>query len=154
MDMPKAQKPTALKTTTPDNSPTTKVVTTTVATSTTSVPSTTNTTSTPNITKIKDIVASIPDAEMTPEQCCEKAGLTLDVIYSTLAEMMKAETCIKSRNEELWIPDNRTRMAAVALTLELRKHIKDKTTVTQVGIFNDPKVIEEAQRVLALRDRV
>ena len=51
-------------------------------------------------------------------------------------------------------PDNRVRLAAITLLLELRKHIKDKSVITQVGIFNDPRVAEEAKWVLKLRDRM
>jgi hypothetical protein len=113
-----------------------------------------------SIKKITSVVEAIAtgDAtgEKTPEMCCEAAGITLQRVYDRLSDLMDAETFAKDRDGDSIClgPDNRTRMAAVMLILELRKHIKDKNVVTQVGIFNDPQIVAEARRVLALRERM
>jgi hypothetical protein len=103
------------------------------------------------IKKVEGVVASVSTGDGTPEECCERAGVTLDKVYRRLGELLDATTLVKMGYEQMEVADNRTRMAAVQLILELRRHIKDKSVVTQVGIFNDPKVVEEAERVLRLR---
>lgn len=103
------------------------------------------------VKKIDGVVASMAGGDATPEECCDRAGVTLERVYRRLGELLDATMVVKTRYEEMECPDNRTRLAAVQLVLELRKHIKDKNVVTQVGIFNDPKVVEEAERVLRLR---
>jgi hypothetical protein len=48
--------------------------------------------------------------------------------------------------------DNKVRIAATALLLELNKHIKDKSSnMINMGIFNDRELTKEAARVLGLR---
>ena len=106
----------------------------------------------PSINKIKNIVADMVITDDTPEACCERAGLTLERVYNRLAGLIDAKMVLRSGGAEYEVPDNKTRMVAVQLVLELRRHIKDKSVVTQVGIFNDPKVVAEAERVLRLRD--
>jgi hypothetical protein len=107
---------------------------------------------TPSLKSVSKIIDKIAISELSPERCCEDAGITLPLVYSTLGELLVATTTTRNRYGESTHPDNRTRMAAVQLVLELRKHIKDKNVVTQVGIFNDPRVVAEAERVLGLRD--
>jgi hypothetical protein len=108
----------------------------------------------PTLKNISSVITKMGTSELTPEQCCENAGLTLERIYNKLSSLLDAKMLIKTRYDEISVDDNKTQMAAVQITLELRKHIKDKTTVTQVGIFNDPRVVDEAQRVLGMRDRI
>ena len=105
----------------------------------------------PSIKKIETVVSKMASGEITPEECCERAGITLDSVYASLSNLMKAEMPVKTRYDFEMFPDNRVRLAAVQLVLELRKHIKDKSVVNQVAIFNDTKVEAEAQRILAMR---
>jgi len=114
-------------------------------------PPTVSATSQPSIKKIQSVVDNISLGDVTPEECCERAGISLSAVYGRLSELMSSTTVIKTRYDEMEVPDNKTRLAAVTLVLELRKHIKDRGVVTQVGIFNDPRVVAEAERVLGLR---
>ena len=51
--------------------------------------------------------------------------------------------------------DNRSRLMASTILLELAKHLKDKNVVIAQGIFNDPKLVEQAdkdaKRILSMR---
>ena len=105
----------------------------------------------PTLNKIRSVVEVISTTDETPEGCCERAGITLERVYKRLGGLMDAVMIQRSGGAEYEVPDNKTRMVAVQLVLELRKHIKDRNVVTQVGIFNDPKVVAEAERVLGLR---
>lgn len=93
----------------------------------------------------------------TPEEYCRQAGVNLLEIYKELNNIaLNAVVVAKDRDGD---PidlgaDNRARMSAIALILELNKHIKDKSVVTQVGIFNDPAIVAEANRVLNLRGKL
>ena len=108
-----------------------------------------------SLKKIDQVVTAMELTEKTPEECCEKVGLTLDKVYTRLGQMLDAEAPFNDKYQgAVMYPDNRVRLAAITLILELRKHIKDKSVITQVGIFNDPRVAEEAKRVLKLRDRM
>ena len=93
----------------------------------------------------------------TPLEFIEKAGIDLLEIYKGLGDIaLHASIAAKDRDGDIidMGPDNRSRIMASTLLLELAKHIKDKSIVTQVGIFNDPKIVEEANRVLALRGKL
>jgi len=105
----------------------------------------------PSINKIKSVVDTISTGDMTPEECCERVGLTLERVYRRLSGLMDAKMVQRSGGAEYEVPDNKTRMVAVQLVLELRRHIKDKTNAVSVGIFNDPRLAEDASRVLSLR---
>lgn len=91
----------------------------------------------------------------------EKSGVDLVLLYKNLYRIaVGAKLVAKDRDGdpiELG-EDNKAQISATALLLELAKHIKDKSVVTNVGIFNDPSVlsekIEDARRVLAMRDNV
>jgi hypothetical protein len=110
-----------------------------------------------SLNKIEKIVDAVSVSERTPEEYCVKAGIDLLAVYKTLGEIaLRANITAKDKYGEVIElgADNRARMAAIALILELNKHIKDKNVVTQVGIFNDPRVIEEANRVLGLKNRM
>lgn len=50
--------------------------------------------------------------------------------------------------------DNKAQITATVAIFELAKVIKDKSTAVQVGIFNDPNIVNEANRVLALRNKI
>ena len=95
-------------------------------------------------------------ASDTPDSYIESAGIDLLEIYKELGNIaLHADIMAKDRDGDTFVlgADNRARMTAIALILELKKHIKDKSVVTQVGIFNDPNIVAEAQRVLALRGK-
>lgn len=106
------------------------------------------------IKKIDNEVEKMLQSDMTPEEYCVKAGISLLEVYKTLGNIaLKAVITAKDKYGDVIElgADNRARMSAIALILELNKHIKDKNIVTQVGIFNDPS---EVQRVLGLRARI
>lgn len=96
-------------------------------------------------------------ASDTPLEFIEKAGIDLLAIYKGLGYIaLNADIMAKDRDGDVFVlgADNRSRIMASTLLLELAKHIKDKSVITQVGIFNDPKIVEEANRVLALRNKI
>jgi rRNA processing protein Krr1/Pno1 len=110
-----------------------------------------------SIKKATSLVEAITSGTKTPEECSLEAGISLVSLYEELKRLaLSSENTAKDKYGDVVIlgPDNKTRLAAIALLLELHKHIKDKNVVTQVGIFNDPRVVAEADRVLALRDRI
>ena len=49
--------------------------------------------------------------------------------------------------------DNRAQMLASGMILEIAKVMKDKSTATNVAIFNVDEIANNAQRVLALRNK-
>lgn len=104
--------------------------------------------------KIEKSVEKISTTPLTPEEYCVKAGIDLNKIYKELGDIATSAVIVAKDRDGDRIElgaDNKTRLAAIALILELNKHIKDKQVITNVGIFNDPNVLADAQRVLALR---
>lgn len=96
-------------------------------------------------------------ASTDPLKYIEKAKIDLVCLYQELNKIATgAELYAKDRDGEAIVlgPDNKARISAIALLLELAKHIKDKSTAVSVGIFNDPAIVSEADRVLGLRNRV
>src|SRR6266478_5266325 len=82
-----------------------------------------------------------------PLDYIEKAGIDLVVLYKELNIIAtSAMICAKDRDgEPLELgPDNKARIGAIALLLELAKHIKDKGTMTQVAIINDSGIMDDA----------
>lgn len=124
---------------------------------------------TPEQTPVAPSVATTPSPRKTintaekivasndPLKYIEKAGIDLVELYKELDRIAtKAMVFAKDRDGfavELG-EDNKARIAAIALLLELAKHIKDKSAVLSVGIFNDPNVVREAERVLKLKERM
>ena len=89
-----------------------------------------------------------------PLDYIEKAGIDLVVLYKELNIIAtSAMICAKDRDgEPLELgPDNKARIGAIALLLELAKHIKDKGTMTQVAIINDSGIMDDAKRIIAMR---
>lgn len=110
----------------------------------------------PSVTSLNKVVDKIILSD-TPEEYCKRAGIDLLNIYKELNEIaLHADIMAKDRDGDTFVlgADNRARMTAIALILELNKHIKDKSVVTQVGIFNDPNIVAEANRVLNLRGKI
>lgn len=109
-----------------------------------------------SVTKLKKTVDKLLASD-TPLEYIEKSGIDLLEIYKGLSYIaLHANIMAKDRDGDVFElgADNRSRIMASTLILELAKHIKDKSVVTQVGIFNDPKIVEEANRVLALKNRI
>jgi len=91
----------------------------------------------------------------------EKAGIDLLAIYKGLGNIaLHADIMAKDRDGDTFVlgADNRSRIMASTLILELAKHIKDKNVIVAQGIFNDPKLVAQAQensdRVLELKNRM
>ena len=109
-----------------------------------------------SISKAKKTVEKILSSD-TPLEYIEKAKIDLLAIYKNLGRIaLTAKIMAKDRDGDVFEmgDDNRSQIMATTLLLELAKHIKDKSVVTQVGIFNDPAIVAEANRVLALKNRV
>ena len=95
-----------------------------------------------------------------PLHYIERNKIDLDKIYVGLYFIaLHAELTGKDKYGEVLEmgPDNRSRLMASTILLELAKHIKDKNVVIAQGIFNDPKLVEQAdkdaQRILAMRNK-
>jgi hypothetical protein len=89
----------------------------------------------------------------TPEQYCIDSGINLLDIYKELGSIaLTAEVYSKNHDGSLVSlgPDVRARTTAIALILELNKHLKDKGTTTQVSVINDPNVRIEVDRLRGL----
>lgn len=108
----------------------------------------------PTLAKLNRTVEKIINSD-TPEECIAKAKIDLVLLYEQLNEIaLNAKIFVKDRDGdpiELGA-DNRARTTAIALILELAKHLKDKSMVQQVALF-DSTAIEDAKRVLALRKK-
>ena len=96
-----------------------------------------------------------------PIEYISRNGIDLNKIYLGLYSIaLTADIMAKDRDGDTFVlgADNRSRIMASTLLLELAKHIKDKNVVIAQGIFNDPKLVaqaeEDAKRVLGLRRRV
>lgn len=95
-------------------------------------------------------------ASDNPIDFINKAEVDLLAIYKNLGWIaLNAELVAKDRDGE---PislgrDNRCQISASLAILELAQHIKSKTVVAVAGIFNDEKVVADANRVLALRSK-
>ena len=89
------------------------------------------------------------------EECCRKAGVTTELIYSVLKDGLQAsiatERVVNGVIEAGEVPDYNVRHKYMLTALELIKHLKDKNVVAVTGIFNDPTINEDAQRILNLR---
>lgn len=93
-------------------------------------------------------------AENMIDECCRKAGVTTDVVYGVLSDGLKATYPMQDKFGEIHIIEDFSTQHKFMLTaLELMKHLKDKTVIAQLGIFNDPSIEQDAMRVLALRDK-
>ena len=89
------------------------------------------------------------------EECCRKAGVTTELIYSVLKDGLQAsiatERVVNGVIEAGEVPDYNVRHKYMLTALELIKHLKDKNVVSVTGIFNDPPIHEDAARILNLR---
>lgn len=96
-----------------------------------------------------------PTAVGVIEECCRKAGVTTELVYSVLYGGLKAaiptEKVIDGMVVAGEIPDYNVRHKYMLTALELLKHLKDKNVVAVTGIFNDPTIHEDAARILDLR---
>lgn len=96
-----------------------------------------------------------------PLEFIERNRIDLNKIYLGLYDIaLHAMSVAKDRDGDVMElgADNRSRIMASTLLLELAKHIKDKNVIIAQGIFNDPKMVEkvngEAERVLKLKNRL
>lgn len=91
-------------------------------------------------------------ASDTPEEYIKAAGVDILKIYKELGDIaLNAELVAKDKyGESITLGrDSRSRLMAIGMLLELKKHLKDKGTAVSVAVFNDPKVEEEAKRIIA-----
>ena len=99
-----------------------------------------------------------PSAVGVIEECCRKAGVTTELVYSVLKEGLEATiptgNIVNGVIEGGERPDYNVRHKYMLTALELLKHLKDKNVVAVTGIFNDPTIAEDAKRILDLRGRV
>lgn len=108
----------------------------------------------PSLTKLKNQTLKIIDSD-TPDEYIAKAGIDLLDIYKELGAIaLGAVINVRDKYGDVIElgADNRARTTAIALILELKKHLKDKSTIQQVALF-DSGAIEDAKRVLRLKDR-
>lgn len=92
----------------------------------------------------------------SPLEYIVKANIDLVQLYKELNIIAtKAMICAKDRDGDAIElgPDNKARISAIALLLELAKHIKDKGTVAQVAIINDSGIMDDARRIIAMRNK-
>lgn len=110
--------------------------------------------SSPSLSSLSKTVERINSSD-NPIEYIEKAKIDLIKLYQELNDLaLNAMVWVKSGDgdQKNIGPDNKARIAAIALLLELAKHIKDKGTVAQVAIINDPGIIEDAKRIVAMRN--
>lgn len=92
------------------------------------------------------------------EECCAKAGVTLELVYGVLREGLQAgtptEKVVQGEIVHGVEPDYNTRHKYMLTALELLKHLKDKNVVAVTGIFNDPTIADDARRILSLRGKI
>lgn len=110
---------------------------------------------------LKSIVSSVGELEANPsvlnviEQCCKDAGVTTELVYGVLREGLTAtiptESVVDGVIESGEKPDYNVRHKYMLTALELLKHLKDKNVVAVTGIFNDPDISADAERILSLR---
>ncbi len=111
---------------------------------------------------LKTIVSAVGELEANPsvlniiEECCRKAGVTTELVYGVLREGLGATLDSEVVNNEGTVtnglkPDYSTRHKYMLTALELLKHLKDKNVVAVTGIFNDPDISADAERILSLR---
>jgi len=105
------------------------------------------------IGKLNKTVSKILASD-SPLEYIEKAGIDLLAIYKGLNKIaLYADIMAKDRDGDVFVlgADNRSRIMASTLILELAKHIKDKSTIQQIAIVNDPGIIEDAKRLRGMR---
>jgi hypothetical protein len=105
----------------------------------------------------KVVDAVIAGAAKTPEEYCVKAGIDLLKIYKELGNIATAAVVVSKDKYGDVIElgaDNRSRLMAITLILELNKHIKDKSIATQIAIINDAGVLEDVKRIRELKNRM
>ena len=92
-----------------------------------------------------------------PLELIKKAKIDLVILLKNLDRIARSAKLVgKDRDGdpvELG-EDNKAQITATVAIFELAKLIKDKSTSVSVGIFNDPAIVSEADRVLGLRNRV
>lgn len=108
----------------------------------------------PSLNKLNKTVEKIINSEV-PDEYIDQAGINLLDIYKELGNIaLNAVVVVRdSDGDPMELgADNRARTTAITLILELKKHIKDKSMIQQVALF-DSTAIEDAKRVLALRKK-
>lgn len=100
-----------------------------------------------------NVLESNAEASDVIAKMMEKAGITDDVLGRVLAEGLKSEMTVKlnAQGATLDVADFSSRHKYLLVALELKKYLKDKAVLIQNGIFNDPKIQEDADRILKLR---
>lgn len=130
----------------------------------TNLPEVSKKTTEKKVKKAISLITTSTELEANPtafgviEECCRKAGVTTELVYGVLREGLGAVIATENVVDGVVIggdkPDYTTRHKYMLTALELLKHLKDKNVVAMTGIFNDPTIQEDAQRILSLRGRV
>lgn len=100
-----------------------------------------------------NVLEANPEAADVISKMLEKAGITDEVLGTVLSEGLSADMELKlnTQGATMTVPDHGNRHKYLLVALELKKYLKDKTVLIQNGIFNDPKIQEDADRILKLR---
>ena len=90
----------------------------------------------------------------TPDEYIAASGIDILEVYRELGRIaLSSESYVRDKYGDIHSlgPDNKSRLPAIQMILELKKHLKDKSVVTQVGIFSDPEITKRAERIIAGR---
>ncbi len=80
-------------------------------------------------------------------------GATIEKACKVLNEMLTANTMTLDKyGEEHIDADHRVRHLGALTVLEIHKVIKDKSTNVSLGIFQDPTIIADSERILNIRN--
>ena len=89
-----------------------------------------------------------------PMEYIKEAKVDLVKLYQELNSIaLTAEVMAKDRDGDPVSlgADNRARISAIALLLELAKHLKDKTAIQSIAIVNDVDIKSEVKRLRNLK---
>ena len=82
-----------------------------------------------------------------------KVGATVEKACKVLNDMLTANTMTLDKyGEEHIDADHRVRHLGALTVLEIHKVIKDKSVSTSIGIFQDPTIIADSERILKIRN--
>lgn len=100
-----------------------------------------------------NVLEANPEAADVISAMLDKAKITDEVLGRVLMDLLNADMELKlnTQGATMTVADHGSRHKGLLVALELKKYLKDKTVLIQNGIFNDPKIQEDADRILKLR---
>ncbi len=106
------------------------------------------------VVKAKKAEVAVTTGDVNAIEVLNKKGATVEKACGVLNDMMTAETVLmdKDTGELHKTPDHRVRHLGALTVLEIHKVIKDKSIQTSIGIFQDPTIIADAERVLKIKN--